>query len=106
MLALRYLHLQDVPAPLFGTLETAVWMVEAHALYRSVGFTDAAPFPDPEIGCHPGYAGHGFESSYLREREAEVRTLCDPLVPARLDELGILLTSFAELSLIAGDGSP
>ena len=35
-------------------LETAVWMVEAHALYRSFGFVDAAPFPDPEFGCFPG----------------------------------------------------
>jgi GNAT superfamily N-acetyltransferase len=36
-------------------LETAAWMVEAHALYRSCGFVDAAPFPDPEFGCHPGF---------------------------------------------------
>ncbi len=36
-------------------LETAVWMVEAHALYRSCGFVDAGPFPDPEFGCHPGF---------------------------------------------------
>ena len=36
-------------------LETTVWMVEAHALYRSCGFTDAAPFADPEFGCHPGF---------------------------------------------------
>ena len=36
-------------------LETAVWMVEAHALYRSCGFVDAAPFPDPEFGCYPGF---------------------------------------------------
>ena len=36
-------------------LETAVWMVEAHGLYRSCGFIDAAPFPDPEFGCFPGF---------------------------------------------------
>lgn len=36
-------------------LETAVWMVEAHALYRSCGFVEAGPFPDPEFGCHPGF---------------------------------------------------
>jgi GNAT superfamily N-acetyltransferase len=36
-------------------LETAVWMVEAHALYRSCGFVDAPPFPDPEFGCFPGF---------------------------------------------------
>jgi len=36
-------------------LETAVWMVEAHALYRSCGFAAAPPFPDPEFGCFPGF---------------------------------------------------
>jgi putative acetyltransferase len=36
-------------------LETTVWMVEAHALYRGCGFVDTAPFPDPEFGCHPGF---------------------------------------------------
>ena len=36
-------------------LETAVWMVEAHALYRSCGFADSPPFPDPEFGCFPGF---------------------------------------------------
>lgn len=36
-------------------LETAVWMTEAHALYRSCGFVDAPPFPDPEFGCFPGF---------------------------------------------------
>ena len=35
-------------------LETAVWMVEAHALYHSCGFVDGPPFPDPEFGCVPG----------------------------------------------------
>ncbi len=36
-------------------LETGVWMVEAHALYRSCGFVDSPPFPDPEFGCYPGF---------------------------------------------------
>jgi chitin disaccharide deacetylase len=54
-----------------------------------------------EFGCHPGYAGDGFESSYLREREAELQTLCDPAVRERVDELGIRLVSFAELRDIA-----
>jgi len=35
-------------------LETALWMVEAHALYRSCGFVDAPPYPDPELACVPG----------------------------------------------------
>jgi chitin disaccharide deacetylase len=55
-----------------------------------------------EFGCHPGYAGDGFESSYLLEREAELRTLLDPAVRARIEELGIRLTSFAQLRDVAG----
>jgi GNAT superfamily N-acetyltransferase len=34
-------------------LETAVWMVEAHALYRSVGFVDGDHYPEREFGCYP-----------------------------------------------------
>ena len=55
-----------------------------------------------EFGCHPGYPGDGFASSYLREREAELRTLLDPAVRARIEELGIRLLSFAELRDVAG----
>jgi GNAT superfamily N-acetyltransferase len=36
-------------------LETGVWMVAAHALYRRCGFVDAPPFPDPEFACYPGF---------------------------------------------------
>jgi chitin disaccharide deacetylase len=54
-----------------------------------------------ELGCHPGYPGGGFESSYLLEREAEVRALCDPRVRDRLDELGIELVGFARLAEVA-----
>ena len=50
-----------------------------------------------ELGCHPGYQGAGFRSSYLIEREAEVRALCDARARARAEELGIHLISFAEL---------
>jgi predicted glycoside hydrolase/deacetylase ChbG (UPF0249 family) len=57
-----------------------------------------------ELGCHPGYAGDGFESSYLLEREAEVRTLCDPAIRARLQELGITLIGFSELAAASGAG--
>lgn len=50
-----------------------------------------------EIGCHPGYVSPGFHSSYLEEREAELRTLTDPRVAEELQELGIRLASYADL---------
>jgi chitin disaccharide deacetylase len=43
-----------------------------------------------ELGCHPGYAD-GLRSSYTVEREHELRTLTDPRVRARVEELGIEL---------------
>jgi predicted glycoside hydrolase/deacetylase ChbG (UPF0249 family) len=49
-----------------------------------------------EISCHPGYRGDGYAAVYLAEREAEVRTLCDPAVRQTVDELGIRLISYAD----------
>jgi predicted glycoside hydrolase/deacetylase ChbG (UPF0249 family) len=52
-----------------------------------------------EIGCHPGYTGNGFRSSYLEEREVELRTLTDARVRDEIDALGIRLTNFATVPL-------
>jgi chitin disaccharide deacetylase len=49
-----------------------------------------------ELGCHPGYADRDLRSSYSAEREAELRTLCDPVIRKALDERHIQLISFAE----------
>jgi predicted glycoside hydrolase/deacetylase ChbG (UPF0249 family) len=46
-----------------------------------------------ELGCHPGEVD-GLDSMYLREREREVKTLCDPRVRAAIGDLGIELCSF------------
>ena len=54
-----------------------------------------------ELGCHPGYRGAGFESSYLLEREHELRALCDARVRERIDELGIRLIGFSQLGGLA-----
>ncbi len=51
---------------------------------------------DTELGCHPGYAD-GLVSSYTVEREQELRTLTDPRVRARIDELGIELIGWRDL---------
>lgn len=50
-----------------------------------------------ELSCHPGYVDDCFESEYSSEREAELRTLCDPLVRQSLAANGIELISYRQL---------
>jgi chitin disaccharide deacetylase len=54
------------------------------------------PPGDVELGCHPGYAD-GLASSYREPREQELRTLTDPRVRARVEELGLVLAGWAQL---------
>jgi predicted glycoside hydrolase/deacetylase ChbG (UPF0249 family) len=56
-----------------------------------------------ELGCHPGYADPGLRSDYAVEREAELRTLCDPAVREILAELGFRLIGFRELAAESGE---
>lgn len=49
-----------------------------------------------EIGCHPGYADPQLRSSYRREREAELRTLCNPAVLEFLSARHIRLVNFVD----------
>lgn len=46
-----------------------------------------------ELGCHPGHV-EGLESTYLHEREVELRTLCDPVVRAACEAGEIELRTF------------
>ena len=50
-----------------------------------------------ELSCHPGYVEPGFRSSYLMERELELRTLCDPRVRHAIRDRGIQLIGFRDL---------
>ena len=50
-----------------------------------------------ELSCHAGYVEPGFESSYLAEREMELRTLCDARVQRGLNERAIHLIGFRDL---------
>jgi chitin disaccharide deacetylase len=52
-----------------------------------------------ELSCHPGYLDADFESFYSREREAELRTLCDPFIRDKFRELDIRLINFQELQV-------
>ena len=47
-----------------------------------------------EIACHPGYVTPDYTPIYRHEREAELRTLTDPEVPAAMGALGISLESY------------
>lgn len=52
-----------------------------------------------ELCCHPGYLDEELASSYTRERQAEVESLCDPDVAALLAEKGIRLSTFREVTV-------
>jgi len=54
-----------------------------------------------ELICHPGYVDASLQSGYTREREAEVATLCDPLVRAAIREMGVRLIGFRDLAGLA-----
>lgn len=60
----------------------------------------ALPEGTSELGCHPGYLDGLRDSGtmYVEERETELRVLCDQRLVAALDELGIELVSFAQVS--------
>jgi predicted glycoside hydrolase/deacetylase ChbG (UPF0249 family) len=53
-----------------------------------------------ELSCHPGYVDPNFSSSYSIEREAELKTLCHPLVKSKLAELQIQLIGFREFNQV------
>jgi len=50
-----------------------------------------------ELTCHAGYVDEGLVSSYAKEREAELRTLCDPRARQALAERSIRLVGFRNL---------
>ena len=51
-----------------------------------------------ELSCHPGYPDPYFQSAYAVEREAELRTLCDPRVRSSLAVLQIRLVNYGMLA--------
>lgn len=59
-----------------------------------------------ELGCHPGYVDPELHSGYAGEREAELRTLCDPSVPPLLSARRIRLITFGELRALARRAGP
>jgi len=58
-----------------------------------------------ELSCHPGYVDPDYSTGYSKEREAELRTLCDPRIRNKLAELSIQLISYHDLVKL-GAGTP
>jgi predicted glycoside hydrolase/deacetylase ChbG (UPF0249 family) len=74
--------------------------------YVSVGFlrkmlTEEAPEGWTEFSCHPGYMCPDYPTVYATEREAEIRTLTDPVIRQDIDRLEIRLVSYADY--VCGD---
>lgn len=49
-----------------------------------------------EFSCHPGYVSPDYSAVYLAEREHEIATLTDPRIRDTIDELDIVLVSYAD----------
>jgi chitin disaccharide deacetylase len=54
-----------------------------------------------ELGCHPGYVDPEFHSVYNFEREAELQTLCDPMVREWLTASNVILINFGDAANLA-----
>jgi chitin disaccharide deacetylase len=55
-----------------------------------------------ELSCHPGYAEPDYPGSYRVEREAELRTLCDPAIREVLAARSIQLISYHDRDKLEG----
>jgi chitin disaccharide deacetylase len=54
-----------------------------------------------ELGCHPGYVDPDFQSMYNVEREAELHTLCHPMVREWLTDSSVTLINFHAVAKLA-----
>ena len=73
--------------------------VEVESLVRMLGSEIGDGFT--ELSCHPGYVDAQAPSGYAREREVELRALCDLRTRAALEACGITLASYHDLDRLA-----
>jgi predicted glycoside hydrolase/deacetylase ChbG (UPF0249 family) len=59
--------------------------------------THELPLGISELGCHPGYFDADFECVYHKDREFELRTLCDPRGKELLRKLNIELIGYRDV---------
>ena len=50
-----------------------------------------------ELSCHPGLCDPALDSPYHRERELELRTLCDPIVRRHVRESDLVLINYEDV---------
>jgi len=82
----------------FGQSNTGEQRLEALSVEALIGIVESLPAGFTELGCHPGYA-RDLLTAYRREREMEIRTLCDTRVRAAIATKGVRLCSFADLTV-------
>lgn len=76
--------------------------------YVSVSFLqrmirEEVPAGITEFSCHPGYITEQYQGVYSHEREAEIRTLIDPLIRQTIEQEGVQLISYADVAQHSGD---
>lgn len=54
-----------------------------------------------ELSCHPGYVDQSLDSSYHREREIELGSLCDHSVRRFIESRGISLVNYHDVARLA-----
>jgi predicted glycoside hydrolase/deacetylase ChbG (UPF0249 family) len=81
----------------YGQSGKGVPFEEGITVARLVELVESLPPGWTEVGCHPGIGVGREETSYAREREAEVEVLCDPRVAEAIEGAGVALRSFADL---------
>jgi chitin disaccharide deacetylase len=57
-----------------------------------------------ELSCHPGWFDPSFDSPYHRERELELRTLCDPSVLRHVEQSDLVLANYDDVLVTSGPG--
>lgn len=66
-------------------------------LERLTAAIESLPEGTTELMCHPGYAPSHAQTSFGREREVELRAVCNPRVREALARAGAVLISYADL---------
>jgi chitin disaccharide deacetylase len=76
--------------------ETHLEQISVESLARMLEGEVAEGFT--ELSCHPGYVDSKNSTGYATEREAELHTLCDPVIRRLLAERSIQLVSYHDLN--------